>query len=188
MFFAAKTFLLSPINMTFQTFYFLLENLEPPIWMWGCTDLYQEINASNKFYESIDQTHENYYTYVQSRCQIGASSIFEWGGMFLDPQTLCFHQVKTAQFLLLLRVSWHLCSDLRFQTTATYLTVSADEIVHFRTCCNNVEFVPENTLKTKRRVLKLPRVTTRWSTTLPSKVNLPLVINSRAICGANLVT
>ena len=29
---------------------------------------------------------------------------------------------------------------------------------------------------------------TRWSTTLSSKVNLPHVINFRALCGANLVT
>ena len=30
--------------------------------------------------------------------------------------------------------------------------------------------------------------TTRWSTTLASKVNLPHAINFRALCGANLVT
>ena len=31
-------------------------------------------------------------------------------------------------------------------------------------------------------------MSTRWSTTLSSKVNLPHAINFRALCGANLVT
>ena len=40
---------------------------------------------------------------------------------------------------------------------------------------------------TKHETWKPAQPTARWSTTLPSKVNLPHAINFRAVCGANLL-